>query len=312
MDDPWDEVARAGDWLLELERRTTPDVVHLNGYCHAALPFRRPVVVVAHSCVISWWRSVLHEDAPPRYDRYRREVRLGLDRADVVVAPTRAMLDDLRRAHGDVERPLVIANACDPIAGAPPSERDDVVLAAGRLWDEAKNIRALAKIAQDLPWPVYVAGNDVHPDGTRRGFAGVRMLGTLSHDAMGAWMSRASIFAMPVRYEPFGLAQLEAATRGAALVLGDIPSQREVWGDAAAFVPPDDADALFEAIAGLIGNPERRRALAQQGAARAAQYGPARMADEYVALYRRLVTCWMDRSAAREDEALPGRLPSCA
>src|SRR4051812_33200562 len=45
MDDPWPEVERAGDWLLALERDLAPDVVHLNGYAHAALPWRAPVVV---------------------------------------------------------------------------------------------------------------------------------------------------------------------------------------------------------------------------------------------------------------------------
>ena len=35
----------------------------LNAYVHAALPFGRPVLVVAHSCVTSWWRAV-HETDP--------------------------------------------------------------------------------------------------------------------------------------------------------------------------------------------------------------------------------------------------------
>src|SRR5690606_34197804 len=30
MADPWDDVGRAGEWLLELEASTRPDVVHLN------------------------------------------------------------------------------------------------------------------------------------------------------------------------------------------------------------------------------------------------------------------------------------------
>src|SRR3954471_24920671 len=38
MEDPWADVARAGRWLLELEARHRPDVVHLNGYAHGALP----------------------------------------------------------------------------------------------------------------------------------------------------------------------------------------------------------------------------------------------------------------------------------
>src|SRR4051794_34605905 len=55
MDDPWDDVDDAGTWLLDLEVREAPDVVHLNGYAHGALPFAAPKLVVAHSCVLSWW-----------------------------------------------------------------------------------------------------------------------------------------------------------------------------------------------------------------------------------------------------------------
>src|SRR5438105_10850756 len=37
MVDPWQEVERAGRWLLDLERRVRPDMVHINGYVHAKL-----------------------------------------------------------------------------------------------------------------------------------------------------------------------------------------------------------------------------------------------------------------------------------
>src|SRR5690348_12181674 len=47
MQDPWSDVERAGDWLLALARREQPDLVHLNGYVHAALPWQMPVCVVA-------------------------------------------------------------------------------------------------------------------------------------------------------------------------------------------------------------------------------------------------------------------------
>jgi hypothetical protein len=95
MDEPWEDVAAAGRWLLGLEARFRPDIVHLNGYAHAALPFEAPVLVVGHSCVLSWWRAVKGVDAPPDWDRYRREVRAGLHAAGLVLAPTRAMLDSL-------------------------------------------------------------------------------------------------------------------------------------------------------------------------------------------------------------------------
>src|SRR5690606_3445203 len=58
MDEPWRDVAAAGEWLPELAAAFRPDVIHLNGYVHAALPWQRPVLVTAHSCVLSWWDAV--------------------------------------------------------------------------------------------------------------------------------------------------------------------------------------------------------------------------------------------------------------
>src|SRR5438105_1369194 len=51
MENPWQDVAAAGKWLLDLEQNLAPDLIHLNGYAHGALPFAAPIVVVAHSCV---------------------------------------------------------------------------------------------------------------------------------------------------------------------------------------------------------------------------------------------------------------------
>ena len=63
MDDPWADVRLAGDWLLDLSTRVRPDIIHLNGYVHAALPWPAPTIVVGHSCVLSWWEAVKREPA---------------------------------------------------------------------------------------------------------------------------------------------------------------------------------------------------------------------------------------------------------
>ncbi|MFL6416427.1 MAG: glycosyltransferase family 4 protein, partial [Bryobacteraceae bacterium] len=47
----WAEVDASGYRLLELDSQFRCDLVHLNSYTHAALPWRKPVAVVAHSCV---------------------------------------------------------------------------------------------------------------------------------------------------------------------------------------------------------------------------------------------------------------------
>src|SRR5437763_4643515 len=204
MDDPWTDVDRAAEWLMDLERALAPDVVHLNGFCHGALPWRAPVIIVGHSCVRSWWRAVHGEDAPARFDEYRRRVGAGLSAAEAVVSPTAAMLHELQIEYGAPRHACVIPNgrAFVPDAGV---VREPIVLAAGRVWDAAKNIRALCAAAADVSWPVFVAGDCRDPDGRSSEVTGVTALGALSASAVGTWYARASIYALPARYETVGL-----------------------------------------------------------------------------------------------------------
>jgi glycogen synthase len=291
MDDPWCEVAEAGEWLLELERELQPDIVHLNGYCHAALPFEAPVLAIGHSCVLSWWRAVYGTDAPAKWDAYAQKVAAGLQSADLVIAPTAAMLSSLNFHYGPLPQRRVIPNGryATGLFSTPPSSKDALVLTAGRLWDQAKNVESVASIAPSLSWPVYIAGESRRPRGDAVTLENVQCLGRLSARELAAWMGRAAIYALPARYEPFGLSILEAALAGCALVLGDIRSLREIWGDAAIYVPPDNRRALAAAIQGLIRDGESRQRLAAAAQSRARTLTPRRMADGYYNAYRDLL-----------------------
>ena len=66
-------------------------MVHLNGYVHGALPWRSPCLLVAHSCMASWWQAVRREELPAGFEPYRSLVAKGLIAADLVVAPTAAI-----------------------------------------------------------------------------------------------------------------------------------------------------------------------------------------------------------------------------
>ncbi len=358
MPNPWDDLARAGDWLLDLEAQLRPDIIHLNGYAHAVCPFASPVLVVAHSCVCSWWRFVKNEAAPPEWDRYRAVVRDGLCAARAVAAPTGAIRDALHAEYGALPRPVhVIPNARAHTDGFRPAQtgKEPFIFAAGRAWDEAKNIAALVRVAPRLQWPVVVAGDAEEPTtltpqpaslprtltpqppsspcarplsqakegeselpyaasgspsfACERGLAqgeeggrGVRVeaanaspcsspqfTGKLSAADVAGYMARAAIYALPARYEPFGLSALEAALSGCALVLGDIPTLREVWGDAAIFVAPDDDAALHAALARLIEDTRYREEMASRALARAQIFSPVAMATAYAAVYADLL-----------------------
>ncbi len=276
MEEPWDDVDRAGDWLLRLAEEVRPDVVHLNGYAHACLPWPAPVVVAGHSDVLSWHEAVRGGPAGPEWERYGDAVRAGLAAADLLVTPTRALLDALLRLYSPRCPARVIPNGSD----RRPVERlkEPFVLGAGRLWDEAKNAAALVRVAPRLPWPVALAGEGDAGEG-------VRALGRLGRDEMDEMLARAAIFAAPARYEPFGLAALEAANAGCALVLGDIASLREVWADAALYADPAYDDALERQLRRLIADDALRAEYARRAAARAAAFSADQMAQAYLRAY---------------------------
>lgn len=290
MDEPWDDIRAAGDWLMELAATFSPDVVHLNEYSQAALPWKVPTVVVGHSCVCSWYRSVRAENAGPQWNRYVAAVQDGLRHADCVVAPTQTMLDWLQEIYGLLPRTRAIFNGLKPL----PSHdipREGLVFTAGRLWDEAKNISAVMRAADRLKWPVHAAGiprPEPGPLTCESKNSAVRFLGRLSTDEMAVAYARASIYVLPARYEPFGLTPLEAALAGCVLVLGDIPTLREIWGTGALYVHPNDDDELVYVVNSLIDTPHLRNCFRVSALSRARELTAAVMADRYFDLYREL------------------------
>ena len=288
MSDSATDVARAGEWLRDIAADVRPDVIHFNDYAHAAPPWRAPTIVVGHSCVLSWWEAVKGERAPASWRAYQRCVHDGLQAARLVVSPSRAMLRALERHYGPLRSTRVIANGRDAHAFT-PGTKQPIVFAAGRLWDEAKNLAALDAVAGDLSWPVCIAGDTRHPEGYDVVARHARLMGRLAPRDVALWMSRASIYAWPAKYEPFGLTVLEAALSACALVLGDIPSLRELWDGAAIFVPPADHDALREALEGLIASPSRRAAIARTAHTRALELSTSRMVGAYRHVYRELI-----------------------
>ncbi len=285
MDNPWREVNEGGEWLQELESLTSPDIVHLNGYSHGALPFRAPVVVAGHSCVFSWFEHVKRNSPPQEWEIYRRKVAEGLRGADFVVVPTLSMLSSLRRHYGLQVSYGVIHNGRSS-ALFKPLTKEKLIFSAGRVWDEGKNIPMVVSCASSFDWPVVVAGDD----GGRGDIQGdnVTLLGRISSESVANWMGRASIYLFPAKYEPFGLSVLEAGLCGCALVLGDIESLREVWGDAALYVSPGDRDETADTVKKLIENQALLFSYSQRALNRARIFTAAKMADAYVEIYRGL------------------------
>jgi glycosyltransferase involved in cell wall biosynthesis len=292
MQDAADDVAEAGEWLKGLAEVWQADVVHLNQLAYASARFAAPVLTAVHSDVLSWWTHIHGREAPPEWGTYARWVGDGVRAADAVVTPTSYQALLLWRHYG-VRATRVIHNGIEvPPEDADEGPKEPIVLSVGRLWDRGKGVDVLdeaAALLGPIRPPIHVLGETVAPHGEVFSAEHVTVHGRVERAEVDAWMRRARVYAAPSRYEPFGLAPLEAALQGCALVLSDIGTFRELWSGCAEFFPSGDAPALAEVIRTLADDADRCRALAAAARKRALRrYTAPRMAEEYLALYRQL------------------------
>ena len=285
-------------YLAALTKELKPDLLHLNQLCYGGLPVKTPRVVVAHGDLISWWKAVHgHEPKESRWLRwYRNVVTHGLSQASVVVAPSVWMLETIRACYTRAKRDAVIYNGRNPIFFNPYVSKNDSVLAVGRLLDAGKQVSLLTQHVHPLPVcivnsdePVAVPSLPISTDvKLQADEASVSVKGVQTETQLRMLYSRAAIYVATARYEPSGLSTLEAALSRCAIVANDIPSYREIWGDAAVYFHANDAKSLADVIRRL----HERRDLCRGYAARAFQrarecFTAKRMIDEYVRLYQR-------------------------
>ena len=261
---------------------TEADVVQVNAPSQAAgLKTPARVVAVTHSCVATWFHAVKGTDLPPGW-RWQHALNAeGMARADSVIAPSRshaALTMQCYPGCGDI---MVVPNAIGHIEAS--QRRRPVAYAAARWWDAGKDAATLDGAAALTDWPVVAFGPDRSADVAPVKFAHVRHLGTRPHADVRRTAGRAAVFVSPSVYEPFGLAALEAAAGGAALVLSDIPTYRENWDGAALFAPPGDARAFAAQINALSRNPQLRARMAAAARHRAHRFRPEAQAQAMAA-----------------------------
>jgi glycosyltransferase involved in cell wall biosynthesis len=275
------------------------DLVHLNVPSQAAgLKLSCPVVTTAHSCVATWWDAVRSGPLPPELEWQKRRTLEGFNTANAVIAPSRSHADALERCYGKVANLTVVPNAAMP--GPRCGARKPLVFAAGRWWDEGKNGACLAAAAPHISWPMVMAGPLRGPNGASIALPGVEAPGELPASAVRHAMAEAEIVASPSLYEPFGLGVLEAALSGAALVLADIPTFRELWHGAAVFANPRDPSAFAGAIQRLIDQPKARHRLGQRAHRRAQRFNMEAEIEALTTVYARAMAAQGAPRAAAE------------
>ena len=262
------------------------DILHSNQLCYGTFAGHLATLVTVHSDVRSWFAASRGREPDPSawIDHYDHLVKRGLRAANAVVAPTAWMLSEAQQHYGPFRKVAVIPNGREvqPTSVSPAREKQAVT--AGRLWDEAKGLSIFSEVSS--PMPLLVAGEHTGPDVSTPVPANhVQWLGQLAETELLDLFRRSAVYVITSLYEPFGLAPLEAALCGGALVARDISSLREVWGDTAIYFR--NAAELSEIFRALHHDDDLVRTMGQRATERARQcFGRQQMTERYLELYR--------------------------
>ncbi|KHL26800.1 hypothetical protein PK98_06355 [Croceibacterium mercuriale] len=279
-------VQDAARQLVQLARSADADLIHCNHPAYAAAAgWPAPVIAVAHGCVSTWWRAARGTPVTEAFRWHADLTRQGLLAAEIVVAPSASYARDVQVTYALPRLPVAVHNGRASRPRALPARDDLFALTVGRLWDEVKQASLLDRVAAQIDLPFLAAGSLTAPHGEQALLQHLQTLGAIPAAQLDALLAARPIFVSAASFEPFGLAVLEAAAAGCALVLADMPSFRELWDGAAMFVPVASEDAYAEAIATLAGDPAKREQMGRRAQEHALRYTPEHTAAAMTALY---------------------------
>jgi len=272
----------------------------------------RPAVVQAHLArAVHLAGKALANKQAPLLAKTHNYVNLKYYRGvDIFLPTTRDQAAYLARAGVAADRMQVIPNfSALPVAKV-PADRPAAIVAMGRFVPKkgfAVLFAACAELRRrgvTLP-PLLLAG-----DGALRGELqrAARDLGVDDIVQFAGWqqdpaafLDRGTVFVLPSLDEPFGIAVLEAMARGLAVVATLTQGPREVLdADSAWLVPPNDSNALADALAESLSQPQVARTRAVHAAAR---FASLYSADVVVP---QLLSIYASVSAKQSGRAQPG------
>jgi phosphatidylinositol alpha-mannosyltransferase len=120
----------------------------------------------------------------------------------------------------------------------------------------------------------------------QRGPEGTEFLGRVADEEKRAELRAAAVLVAPnLGGESFGIVVVEGMASGCAVVASDIPAFRAVGGDAVQYVSREDPPALADAVAGLLGDPDRAATLGAAARTRSRLFGRDTVLAAYLAAY---------------------------
>jgi glycosyltransferase involved in cell wall biosynthesis len=265
-------------WLRRTVRSDRPDVFFAPAYT-APLGIRVPLAVTIHDISFvahpEWFRqreglrrrwltacaaataAVVFTDSAFSRSEIEQHFAVHPSRVFVIppgLTPRSAAADSLPRRSADAKagrrEPLVL------FVGSLFNRRrlPDLIAAFARATKAIPAAR-LVIVGDDRSWPPQDLLAVAHAYGVEQQ---TEFLDYVHDDRLAELYAQASVFGFLSEYEGFGLTPLEAMAAGVPSVVLDTPVAREVYGDAAVYVPPDDVHAAADALERLLTSADAR------------------------------------------------------
>ena len=263
-----------------------------------------PIRVVQQAQVIHRWQRAMIQLALWRNRGQTASERYSIERADLLQVPSQRLWDELRRQGLRLtDRCAVIPNPIMPVPGELDGEAGaPTILFPSRL-EVRKGIQylptMLRRIAQEVPGVrLEIAGDDSYARGlgslrawllSRLGEVGphVHFLGKLDGDAMAKAYGRAWVVILPSRWDNFPMVVLEAMVRERAVVSSPHGGMPEMLAETGCRIALPEAPDFAGQVVAFLKDRDLRRRAGQSARDRAlALYGPARVAQQYLAFLR--------------------------
>ena len=199
-----------------------------------------------------------------------RNQRALIEHADVIVTPSEVAADRLRALKAGIHHLHVVPHVVHEFAQQSAAAQGTYALVASRLARE-KGIETAIEACNKANVELVVAGDGPHPLPKDR----ARFVGRVGDDELKELRRNAALAIVPSRsFESFGLAAAEAMAAGLPVVASDIGALPELV-ERDGLVPPNDPEALAEAITRRYGD--------EQAGNRAIQTAVQRLAPAVVA-----------------------------
>jgi glycogen synthase len=290
LDPEWTEsdltaIPKAGIWINKIYASENPDIIHLNHYSPACIQWDVPVVLSPQACILLLERVNQFEDLHETYHKIFQTTQIALHAADAVIFPTAALLSHFASVYGHLKNAHIIhPGICETMI--PSGQKFPMIFSEGKLEDPLMNMELLLEAAPQIDGEIFIAGEK---EQIMRLPKNVRFLGSLTRQQKFNWLKMASIYVLPAYVDAFGMGILEAASYRCALIAGDTPFLKELWGNNVEYVPTDDSQALADICNEYLHFPHRAIAHGENAFSHLQKFNKSAIAGQYKKLYEDLI-----------------------